>query len=82
MTSLTLAPVKNCQYKQLDIDSHIMTLLVESIVKCMILLVRTLALKIDPILQTTVNNPTLHYLLISLLILYLKALLSPFRLIP
>ena len=82
MTSLTLVPVKNCQYKQLDIDSHIMTLLVESIVKCMILLVRTLALKIDRILQTTENNPTLHYLLISLLILYLKALLSPFRLIP
>ena len=58
MTLLTLAPVKNCQYKQLDIDSHIMTLLVESIVKCMILLVRTLALKIDRILQTTENNLT------------------------
>ena len=82
MTLLTLAPVENCQYKQPDIDSHIMTLLVESIVKCMILLVKTLALKIDRILQTTENNPTLHYLLISLLILYLKALLSPFRLIP
>ena len=52
----------------MDSDSHIMTLLVASIVNCITRLVRTLTLKIDRIRQTTGNNPTLDYLHISLII--------------